>query len=91
MGDYPPYKTVMEFLDTDTPRAERAMKKFQSTVPTFPSRDVEAHKLIAAVQASLDWNKDDPSIGPPINAAVIEPQTGVRWIQGKSRCGSEKR
>jgi hypothetical protein len=91
MGDYPPYKAVLEFLGANTPRAEQAMKKFESTVPTLPRGDVEAHRLIAAVQASLDWNKDDPSIGPPINAAVIEPHTGVRWIQGKSRCGSQKR
>jgi hypothetical protein len=91
MGDYPPYKAAMEFLEADTPRAKQAMNRFESRVPKLPKADLEVYKLIAAVQAALDWSKDDPSTGPPINAAVVEPDTGVRWIRGKSRCGLQNR
>lgn len=82
----PPYREVAEFLDAETPRAKKAMDSFKMRALKIPQIDLEAYKLIAAVQASLDWNKDDPYIGPPINAIVIEPSTGIRWIQGKDRC-----
>jgi hypothetical protein len=86
MGNYEPYKFVNEFLDGDTPRAEKARKKFGKEAAQYPEKDREARFLIAAVNSALDWDKDDPGIGPPVDAVVIEPKTGIRWIEGMKRC-----
>lgn len=82
----PPYREVDEFLRAQTPRAKKAMDSYKIRASNVPQLDLEAYKLIAAVQASLDWDKDDPYIGPPINALVIESSTGIRWIRGRERC-----
>jgi hypothetical protein len=86
MGAYPPYKFVAEFLGGNTPRAEKARKKFVNEEAKYPEKDKEARFLIAAVNFALDWDKDDPGIGPPVDAVVIEPKTGIRWIEGMKRC-----
>ena len=86
MGTYEQYKFVSEFLNGDTPRAEVARKKFGKEAAGYPEKDREARFLIAAVHSALDWDKDDPIIGPPVDGVVIEPKTGIRWIEGMKRC-----
>lgn len=86
MGDYDPYKYVNEFLDGVTPRAEKAKAKFETVGAEVPKQDKEARLLIAAVNFALEWDKGDPTIGPPVDAVVIEPTTGIRWVQGRQRC-----
>jgi hypothetical protein len=86
MGDYPPYKEVNEFLDAKTQRAKQAMEQFKSHRASLPEGDAGAYRLIAAVEASLNWNKNDPTIGPPVDAVVIEANRGIRWIKRKSMC-----
>jgi hypothetical protein len=86
VGDYYPYKFVMEFLKGVTPRAERARARFETQASKFPERDKGARLLIAAVDFALEWDKGDVTIGPPVDAVVIEPTTGIRWIQGMKRC-----
>jgi len=89
MGDYLEYRGVNEFLDAKTPRAKRAMDRFNSSVGKLPKTDVEVHKLIAAVQASLTWHRDIPTIGPPVDAVVIDSGTGIRWIKRKPKCSNK--
>jgi hypothetical protein len=89
MDDYPQYQQVREFLGAQTPRAKLAMEKFNSRTTKAPEKDKEAYTLIAAVEASLNWNKKDPTIGPPVDAVVIEPETGIRWIKRKSKCSDK--
>ncbi|MGH9713563.1 MAG: hypothetical protein ACRD5M_09725 [Candidatus Acidiferrales bacterium] len=85
-GNYAPNRGVMEFLDGNTERAKQAVAKFDSGLARLPKRDVEVYRLIAAVEASMSWNLDDPSIGPPVDAVVIESRTGVRWVRRKPNC-----
>jgi hypothetical protein len=86
MGNYNPYTYVNEFLSAVTPRAEKAKAKFEIEATKLPEQDREARRLIAAIDFALEWDKNDPSIGPPVDAVVIEPTTGIRWIQGIKRC-----
>jgi hypothetical protein len=86
MGDYYPYKFVMEFLEGVTPRAEKAKARFETEAAKYPEEDREARRLIAAVNFALEWDKGDVTIGPPVDAVVIEPTRGIRWVQGMKRC-----
>jgi hypothetical protein len=85
-GNYPPYQQVKEFIYPQTPRGKRAAEQFASRRAKLPERDAESYWLIAAVEFSLNWNSNDPTIGPPVDAAVIESDTGIRWIRRKSMC-----
>jgi hypothetical protein len=89
MGNYPQYQQVREFLDAQTPRAKLAMEKFNSRTAKVPEKDKEVYTLIAAVEAALSWNKNDPTIGPPVDAVVIESETGIRWIKRKPKCSDK--
>jgi len=86
LGDYPPYNAVNEFLDGNSERAKKAVADFKLRTAKLPKRDLDVHNLIAAVEASLNWNKDDPTIGPPVDAVVIESGRGIRWIKRKPEC-----
>jgi hypothetical protein len=88
MGDSPPYNQVNEFLDAKTPRAKQAMDQFKSRRATLREEDVEAYQLMAAVEASLNWNKSNPTIGRPVDAVVIQADKGIRWIKRKPMCRS---
>jgi hypothetical protein len=76
-GFYPANMGVIEFLYPKSERAKQAMRSFEARVPKLPKRDVEVYKLIAGAEASLEWNRDDPTIGPPVDALVIESGTGI--------------
>ena len=91
MGDYPQYKPVMEFLDAKTPRGKLAMEKFKSRAAKLPESDKEVYELIAAVEAAFKWDEKDPVIGPPVDAVVIEPDAGIRWIKHKPKCSPQYR
>ena len=84
----PPYREVNEFFNDQTLRARKAVADFKIRAEKLPILDVEPYRLVAAVQAALDWDKSDHYIGPPVTALVVEPSTGIRWIQGEERCGS---
>jgi hypothetical protein len=85
-GDHPANMAAVEFLDATSERAKAAVAKFESTAAKLPKQDVQVHRLIAAAEASLNWNQDDSGIGPPIDAVVIESNTGIRWIRRKPSC-----
>jgi len=34
----------------------------------------------------LSWEKNDPSVGPPVDAVVLETGTGIRWVKRKPAC-----
>ena len=91
LGNYPQYAGVNEFFDAKTPRAKRAMDRFNTHAKSLPERDVEVSKLIAATEAALIWHRDDPTIGPPVDAVVIESGTGIRWIRRKKMCALKNR
>lgn len=85
-GNYPPNAGALEFLDGITDRAKRATASFAKRAPALNRHDLEVYRLIAAVEASLTWNQNDPTIGPPVDAVVIEAFKGVRWIRRKRQC-----
>jgi hypothetical protein len=85
-GYYPPNMGVFEFLDVKTDRAKRAMANFEARIPKLPKRDVEVYRLIGAVEAALSWNQADPTVGPPVDAVIVESGTGVRWVRRKPSC-----
>jgi hypothetical protein len=88
MGRSPAYEGVIEFIAAKTPRAKQAMEQFKSRREKLPERDKEVYRLIAAVMSSLNWNKNDPTVGPPVDAVVIEANMGIRWIKRKPMCRS---
>ena len=85
-GQYTQYNQVAEFWNAETPRAKQAMDEYNSRATKLPEKDKEAYRLIAAVEFALKWNRHDPTIGPPVDAVVIEPETGIRWIRRKPKC-----
>jgi hypothetical protein len=86
MGAYKQYAGVSEFFDGKSERAKKAAAEFNSRSAKLPKQDIEVYELIAAVEASLSWNKDDPTIGPPVDAVVVESGKGIRWIKRKPEC-----
>ena len=77
---------VAEFIIGKTERAKLAVSKYESTKEKLPKRDREVYRLIAAVNAALDWEKDDPTVGPPVDAVVLESGSGIRWVKCKKKC-----
>jgi hypothetical protein len=77
---------VLEFWVAKTKRAKSAVAKFESSIPTLPKRDLDVYRLISAAEAALSWEKNDPSVGPPVDAVVLETGTGIRWVKRKPAC-----
>lgn len=84
-GGYAANLAAIEFLDAKTERAKKAKAAFEYRATRLPQRDRYANELIAAVEAALEWRKEDPTIGPPVDAVVIETGSGIRWIRRKPK------
>lgn len=77
---------LSEFFANGTLRSRLANNAFAEKAKGIPQRDLEPEHLIAAVESAIAWDASNPGIGGPVDAAVIEPKSGVRWIRRKKQC-----
>jgi hypothetical protein len=67
-------------------RAKSANEAFAQRAKKLPAVEWQLQHDISAVENALIWSKDDPAVGGPVDVAVFEPKTGVRWIRRKENC-----
>ncbi len=76
---------IGEFLTGKTDRAKLANAKFAKVSATKPMLDRDVYRLIAAVEADIQW-ANDAKVGGPVDAVVLDSGKELKWIQRKQEC-----
>lgn len=85
-GDDDAKADVYEFWQGQTARAKVANDQLQKQLATGPNADPDVLKLMAAVQAAIEWAKDKSHVGGPLDVLELKRGGPVHWIQRKPGC-----
>ena len=80
---------VSEFLARKTERAARSYRKYEERVSPSLRKQTDAYLIRAALQAALQWAKDDSAVGGLVDVVVLQKGKSARWIQRKPACQKE--